>query len=256
MARKEGSVERFFGAHAEGYSKSHSHAHGADLAALLAALEPKPTDVALDVATGTGFTAVALAPLVTQVKGIDVTGEMLEEARRLASSEGLTNVTFELGDALDIGADDGSFDLVTTRRAAHHFADVPGFIREARRVLRPGGRLGVVDMSPPEGAEDFSNKIERLRDSSHAEAFTPSRWRSMLSEAGFEVLSSQVLAEPVTLEKWLYPVKAGGPEEKSIRAAWADVSPPTGELLHAGFEGGRLTSWTKSRVVLVATKRP
>ena len=254
MARERGSVERFFGAYARGYSKSQSHAHGADLASLLGALGPKTSDVALDVATGTGFTAVALAPLLSWVTGIDVTPEMLEEAKRLASSEGLTNIAFELGDALDIKADDESFDIVTTRRATHHFADVPRFIREAKRVLKPGGRLGIVDMSPPEGAESFSNRIEKLRDSSHVEAFTPNKWRSMVSEAGLEPLSSQVIDEQVSFEKWLSPVRLGGPEESSIRRAWADADQNTKTLLHAIFDGGTVSGWTKSRVVLVAAK--
>ena len=254
MARERASVERFFGAHAQGYSKSQSHAHGADLARLLGALGPKAGDVALDVATGTGFTAVALAPLLSRVTGIDVTHEMLEEAKRLAASEGLTNITFELGDALDINADDESFDIVTTRRATHHFADVPGFIREAKRVLKPGGRLGIVDMSPPEGAESFSNRIEKLRDSSHVEAFTPNKWKSMVSEAGLETFSSQVLDEQVSFEKWLSPMRLGGPEESSIRRAWAGADQNTKTLLHAILDGGAVSGWTKSRVVLVASK--
>jgi ubiquinone/menaquinone biosynthesis C-methylase UbiE len=254
MAGKKGPIERFFGAHAQEYSKSRGHAHGTDLASLLAALDPKPGDVALDVATGTGFTAVAIAPLVGRVTGIDVTSEMLEEAKRLSSSKGLANTTFELGDALDIRASDGSFDIVTTRRATHHFADVPRFIQEAKRVLKPGGRLGVADMSPPEGAEAFSNTIEKLRDCSHVEAFTPGKWRSMISAAGLEIRFSQVLDEQVSFEKWLDPVGLGGPEEKSVRRAWGDADRIIRTLLHAVFEKGTINRWTKSRVVLVASK--
>lgn len=77
MNQKKGSVERFFAKHAEDYSKSQSHAHGSDLTALLKALKPKKAEVALDVATGTGFTTVALAKLAGHVTGIDVTDAML-----------------------------------------------------------------------------------------------------------------------------------------------------------------------------------
>ncbi|MDG6899033.1 MAG: class I SAM-dependent methyltransferase [Nitrososphaerota archaeon] len=254
MRQEEGSVKRFFGSHAQGYSRSLSHAHGTDLDALLGAIDPKLTDVALDVATGTGFTAIALAPLVTHVIGIDVTSEMLEEAKRLASSKGLTNVVFKVGDALDIKAGDGSFDIVTTRRAAHHFADVPHFIQEAKRVLKPGGRLGMVDMSPLEGTETFCNRIEKLRDSSHVEAFTPSRWRSMMSEAGLELLTSQVLGEQISFDEWLYPVGRDGSEEESIRRAWSDAGSEVKGLLNAVFEGDAVRGWMKSRIVLVASK--
>ena len=253
MSPQDASAERFFGRHAAHYAKSQSHAHGDDLAALVEALAPRPSDLALDVATGTGFTAVALASQVKHVTGIDVTEEMLDEARKLVRSKQLSNVTFEAGDALNLAYPDSSFDIVTTRRATHHFKDVPRFLLEARRVLKPGGRLGVVDMSPPEGAEAFSNEIERLRDSSHIEAFTPDAWKSMVADAGLHTVSSSVLAEPKSFEGWLYPVQPGGVEDASIKRAWAAASPKVKSLLQAEFEGGNITRWTKSRVVLVAT---
>ncbi len=220
------------------------------------ALKPKKSEVALDVATGTGFTAVALSKLVGHVIGIDVTDEMLWQARKLAQNEGAVNVRFELGDAMKINYANSSFDIVTSRRATHHFTDVPKFLLEAKRVLRQSGRLGVVDMSPPEGAEDFSNKIERLRDGSHAEAFTPSAWKAMLSRAGLRLVSAEVLDEPVALEKWLYPVEPGGREEESISLAWRSAPDRVRHLLKAEFKDGTIMGWTKSRIVLVASKTP
>ena len=252
----QSSVKHFFAEHAQDYSRSQSHARGADLDALVRALKPKKSEVALDVATGTGFTAVTLAGLVGHVTGIDVTDEMLAQAGRLARERGCTNVRFELGDAMRIGYPSSSFDLVTTRRATHHFKDVPKFLREARRVLRPGGRLGVVDMSPPEGTETFSNRIEKLRDRSHVKAFTPTAWSLMISKAGFHILSSEILGEPVTFERWLYPVEPGGKEEQSIRRAWSSAHANVRRLLAARFENGAVKGWTKSRIILVASKTP
>ena len=249
-----GSVRRFFAEHAQDYSKSKSHAQGADLEALIGDLKPRKSEVALDVATGTGFTAVALAGRVGHVTGIDMTDEMLVQAGRLARERGRTNVRFELGDAMKIGYPNSSFDIITTRRATHHFEDVPRFLREAKRVLRPGGRLGIVDMSPPEGAEAFSNRIERLRDGSHVRAFTPAAWKSMVTRAGFHIQSSEVLGEPVTFEKWLYPVEAGGREEDAIRRAWGSARPKVKRLLVASFEEGAIKGWTKFRIILIAAK--
>jgi len=250
------SVRRFFSEHAEGYSRSQSHAQGADLDALISALGPKRFEVALDVATGTGFTAVALAGLVGHVTGTDVTDEMLAQAGRLARERERTNVRFELGDALKIGYPSSSFDVVTTRRATHHFENVPKFLREARRVLRSGGRLGIVDMSPPEGAEAFSNRIERLRDKSHVKAFAQTAWMSMVSKAGMRILTSEILGEPVTFEGWLYPVEAGGREEEAVRRAWGSAPANVRRLLAASFENGVIKGWTKSRIILVASKTP
>ena len=256
MDRKMESARRFFGAHAGDYSRSRSHAEGSDLAALIKALRPRREEVALDVATGTGFTALAMAKLAGHVTGVDVTDEMLGQARALAARDGVANVRFELGDAMKLDFQNASFDIVTTRRATHHFDNVPKFLREAERVLRPKGRLGIVDMSPPEGADAFSNRIEIIRDSSHVRAFTPSAWRSMVLKAGFSVDSVRVIGDPITFEGWLYPVEPGGTEEKAVRFAWRGAPPHIRRLLDAKFEGNDVKGWTKSRIVLVASKTP
>ncbi len=256
MSDERRPFERFFSKHAERYSKSQSFASGSDLAVLIEALEPKGTDEALDVATGTGFTAVSLAKKTRNVIGIDLTEEMLEQARALARSQGLTNVSFDLGDAMKMEYPDASFDIVTTRRATHHFDDLPRFLSEAKRVLKRGGKIGVVDMSPPKGAESFANRIERLRDSSHVEAFTPEAWGLMIARAGFRRISSEILDERVTFERWLYPVELGGKEDRAVRSAWRSAPEPVRGLLKAEFVGGEIVAWSKSRIVLVASKTP
>ncbi len=252
MNPRRGSVQRFFRKHAEGYAKSASFARGSDLEALVQALKPDRTDTALDVATGTGFTAISLAKFAKSVVGIDITDEMLDQARLLANSHRLKNIKFEQGDAHELGYRDSSFDIVTTTLATHHFEDVPKFLLEAKRVLRPNGRLGIVDMSPPEGAETFSNEIEKLRDSSHVQAFTPNQWLSMLEQAGLHLVSEQVFEEHLPLESWLYPVKAGGREEQAVRLAWKSAPSQVKDLLKVKVKDGVVEGWAKRRIVLVA----
>jgi ubiquinone/menaquinone biosynthesis C-methylase UbiE len=145
----------------------------------------QPAKRVRDVATGAGHTAFAFAPHVRQVIAIDVTSEMLAEGEKLKAELGTRNVEFRLADAHDLPFEDESFDIVTCRRAAHHFADIGRALREMRRVLHPGGRLVIDDRSVPE--DDFAdttlNRLDWLHDHSHVQQYRPSEWRSMLQDA-------------------------------------------------------------------------
>src|SRR6266536_2116050 len=79
---------------------------------------PSGDERALDVGTGAGTLALALAPLVREVVGVDVVPELLERARRDAPA----NVTFMEGDATSLPLESGSFDLSCSRRTLHHIA--------------------------------------------------------------------------------------------------------------------------------------
>jgi len=156
----------------------------------------------LDVATGTGHTAFAFAPHVREVIATDVTPEMLREGGRLKDEGGIINVEFQLADAHDLPFDDESFDVVTCRRAAHHFVDIRRALREMRRVLRPGGRLVIDDRSVP--ADDFIdatlNRLDWLHDHSHVRQYRPSEWESMMQEAGcrIEVVETYTKHRPLS----------------------------------------------------------
>lgn len=255
MSPEPTDPKEFFGEHAEDYKNSESHAKGEDLHMLVRALTLRPTDRVLDVATGAGHTALSIAPFVSNVVGVDVTEEMLEKGRELANSRAIDNVRFEYGEAEKIGFADSSFDVVTCRRAAHHFKDKERFFSEVKRVLAPGGRFGLADMCPAEGSEDLLNKLERVRDTSHTRALTGTEWKAQVEKAGLKVNSMQVEKEAYTLEKWLSPVKPGGEEEKKVLEILKAAS--KGELAALGATFGpkdEITGFDKRRIVLVATR--
>src|SRR5205807_2019213 len=133
MSRED--VRAGFARNAANYVTSAFHADSALLDEVVALAVPQPTDVVLDVATGTGNTAFAMAPHVARVVGLDLTPEMLDQARRLAAERGVANVEWVVGDAQQLPFPDASFDLYTVRAAPHHFPDLDLALREAYRVL-------------------------------------------------------------------------------------------------------------------------
>jgi ubiquinone/menaquinone biosynthesis C-methylase UbiE len=208
------------------YTTSAVHRDKVVLNRLVELAQVKPSDRVLDVATGTGHTAFAFAPHVREVMATDITPEMLVEGERLRLAAhrphgadmgkdegGITNVEFQLADAHDLPFEDGSFDIVTCRRAAHHFTDIGRALREMRRVLRPGGRLVVDDRSvPADGFVDATlNRLDWLHDHSHVRQYRPGEWQSMLQAAGCKI----EIVEPYTKHR---PLSAftNGVEPESV----------------------------------------
>lgn len=241
----------FFTAHASAYAKSASHARGDDLGTLLAALASTPGQRAADIATGTGHTALALAAAGLSVIGLDPTPAMLAEARRLAAAQGLTAaVRWECADADHLPLPDASFDVVTCRRAFHHFPDPAHALGEMVRLLAPGGRLGVTDMCPTAETAATVHQLERLRDATHRTALTDAQWRALLAQANLTVCTWQVSEEPSTFAQWLAPIAIDGPEADAIRRALSTCS---AEVL-AALTGGRVDGWVKRRLIFVAER--
>jgi SAM-dependent methyltransferase len=218
-----GSIRRQFGAAARRYAQSSYHSRSPDLAALLALAAPAGRERVLDLGTGTGHTALAFAARVAEVVGVDLTEPMLAEARALGRAQGAANARFVLGDAMALEFPDACFDLVTCRVCAHHFADPGRALAEAARVLRPGGRLLLVDsVAPEDSAQDtFLNCIELLRDPSHVRNYSVSQWLALLDAAGFEPGWHETFHVPLDFDDWT--ARMGTPEatRAQLRALFA-----------------------------------
>lgn len=108
-----------------------------------------PGGSALDVATGTGAVAFALAERTprARVVGLDFCAPMIEAARARAASHGAGAPSFAVGDVLALPYADESFDCVTVSFGVRNFADIPRALREMRRVLKPGGRLVCLELT-------------------------------------------------------------------------------------------------------------
>jgi len=186
----------------------------------------QPSYEVLDVATGTGFTALAFAPFVKHVIGVDISEGMLAQARAKAAP----NVTFQIGAAESLPFADGRFDVVTCRVAPHHFVSVPKFLSEAHRVLRAGGRLLITDTTVPDHAPEvdaWQHRVELLRDTSHMRNYSPSAWRTFTEAAGFVVEEIGVIPETksITMRAWMEKGGCTGEAAAEVERLFAEASP-------------------------------
>ncbi len=149
-------------------------------AALRKIIGDRPFQSMLDLGTGTGRLLEIFAPLYARGVGIDQSREMLTVARANLERAGVHNAQVRQGDIFAPPVERDSFDLVTVHQVLHYLDDPAAAIREAARLLRPGGRLVIVDFAP--------HSLEFLRDE-HAHlrlGFSDRQMADWLEEAGLE----------------------------------------------------------------------
>lgn len=221
------AVRRQFGDVAANYSTSTVHVAGPELVALLGAHAFDGTERVLDAGTGTGHTALAVAPLVAQVVAVDLTASMLEQGRMLAQERGITNVTFQSGDIERLEFDDAAFDVVVSRYSAHHYPRPGVAVAEIARVLKPGGVLLLADVVSPEDptADTYLNAVEVMRDPSHVRDHRVDQWRAMFEAAGLTGFA-ELGRWPLRLQfdTWVTRMKTPAPTAAEIRRL-LDIAP-------------------------------
>jgi ubiquinone/menaquinone biosynthesis C-methylase UbiE len=246
-AEIHGRVAAQFGAAAGAYSVSLTHSDPAALERVVGLARPKPTDTALDIATGAGHTALALAPYVAQVVAYDLTQPMLAETAQNAAERGLTNVSTWQGAAESLPFPDASFEIVAVRQAPHHFADVRAAVREMARVARPGARVIIVDSTAPEddSLDRQWNDIEKLRDPSHVRNYRPSEWRDFVASIGLSVFFEEFGAAsekggPMDFAAWIRRINTPPDAAAKVERLFRTASPELVQALHIQTVNGKL----------------
>jgi SAM-dependent methyltransferase len=255
MSDQARRVQEQFGGSAAAYVTSPGHAAGDDLDTLVSwgrALAPQR---ALDVATGGGHTALAFAGIARHVTACDLTEPMLRAARGMVRERGVA-ASFVAGDAALLPFREGTFDVVTCRIAPHHFPDVAGFVREVRRVLRPGGSFLVQDILGHDDAEAaaFIIEVERRRDPTHIRAYRAVEWKAFLRAAGLTVMDSTIKTKRRPWDEWTTRTRMT-PEGRRDLEAFVLAAP---EKCRAAFDftlaGGRVESFTDRMLLLRADR--
>jgi ubiquinone/menaquinone biosynthesis C-methylase UbiE/catechol 2,3-dioxygenase-like lactoylglutathione lyase family enzyme len=250
------AVKAQFSRSAEGYVKSHIHSKGLDLKKLVEMASLTPETVALDVATGAGHVANALAPLVKRVISYDLTQEMLDAAEKFISGNGHTNVNFVRGDAEQISFPNEAFDLITCRIAPHHFPHIEDFIQEVMRVLKPGGQFLLIDNVSPEDDEldRFYNDIEKLRDYSHFRAWKKSEWLRLLENPGFEIEQWYRFAKTFPFDEWCDRMHLTHGEKEGLSKLLLNASSKIKNKFRIITENAQVSSFEGESIILKAIK--
>ena len=185
---------------AEAYRESAPHREGPDLDLLVEWAAGAQT--ALDVGSGGGHVARRLREAGLEVVSVDPAPGMRADVQARAE---------------DLPFADGSFDVVASRAAVHHFADARAGVREMARVA--ADRVLVVDnLFMGEPAEE----ADRLRDPSHGRNYSEEEWRALYAGAGLTVVEVRRLDKPIRFAPWLERSGCSGVEAERVRVLLAD----------------------------------
>ncbi|HKV29588.1 MAG TPA: class I SAM-dependent methyltransferase [Candidatus Dormibacteraeota bacterium] len=240
---------------AEAYATG-EHKSGRELELVVEFASPAGTERVLDIGTGAGHTALALAPRVSSVVLTDPVPTMLATARRLFTEAGVRNAEFVEAGAERLPFVEESFDIVTTRLAAHHFDDVALAFREVARVLRRGGLFIFIDTLAPEDSESaaFQDEVETLRDPTHRHIYRQREWIAFCEQAGLRLEKTEVVRKSHPFEPWLERGGEDAATQQRVRNRFLDAPASAVRDLEIVIGDGRVTSFTDRKLVLAARR--
>lgn len=255
---KKNQVQDYFSRTAESYVASFSHKGGDDLKRLIELGAWGTQQQALDIATGGGHTALAVAPHVSHVTVSDLTPRMLEKAREFILAQGVTNASFQIADAEQLPFADATFDRVTCRIAAHHFPNVAQSVLEVARVLKPGGLYLLIDCMAPSDPEldSFDNTVEKWRDPSHGRSCTAEEWLEFFIAAGLTREHIEFFRKTHHYDDWTLRAQLPTHEKVKLERFIVESSPRIQHYFEVVRQAdGHLESFTNDFILLTGRKR-
>jgi len=235
-------VRQAFTAQAETYARSAVIAAEEARRRFVAFVGPGAGDRVLDVATGPGFLALLFAERVAEVVGVDLTPAMLAQAEANRQARQSANVRFQEGDAESLTFPDASFDIVTCGSAFHHLVDPGRVLAEMVRVVRPGGKVALIDIITSEISEQAAlhNQLERWRDPSHTRCLALSELIALFEQTGLRDLRAATYITPRELEEWFAISRTPPEAAEQVRAGFVASIPDDAAGLGVHWEGDRV----------------
>ena len=232
------------------------HKSGDELPLAVKFAAPKASDHLLDVGAGAGHMALAMAPHVRSVVLTDPVGAMLDAARGVFQNAGQTNAEFVRAAAEALPFPDASFEIVSSRLAAHHFENLEVALREIARVLKPGGVVILVDTVAPDDPESarFLHEVETMRDPTHRHTLSQDAWVRLLESQGFRIDQQGVVRKPHPFEPWLQRGGEDEPTQARVRERFLHAPAKARAALEIQIADGVVTSFTDSKLVLAARR--
>ncbi|EGD04195.1 methyltransferase type 11, partial [Burkholderia sp. TJI49] len=140
-----------------------------------------------------------------------------------ARERGLANIRTQQGPAERLPFDAARFDWVVSRMSAHHWHDVRAALAEVRRVLKPGGRVLMIDIAGNDHPllDTYLQAAEVLRDASHVRDYRADEWLAMFREAGFDAQVHSRWRLPIDFATWVERIRTPEDSVAGIRALWA-----------------------------------
>ncbi len=198
-------VTKHYAPRAAAYVSSAVHGAGPDLDQIEAFVRGCSDARVLDLGCGGGHVSYRVAPFVREVVACDLTPDMLAHVRRAAGERGLSNIVVQQGAAERLPFGDASFDILLCRYTAHHWRDLEAGLREARRVLKAGGRAVFADCIAPSDPllDTHLQTIELLRDASHVRNYGVGEWMAALGRSGFAATGLAARKLPLDFASWI-----------------------------------------------------